>query len=186
MLVGFCGFAGAGKTTSIELLERRGHGLRVYVGEIVTAEVQRRKLPLTPASERLVRDELRQAEGMGALARRALPTIRSALSANRTVWVDAIYCAEERDIYCEAFSDRLATVGIETSLENRANRLSARNSRPLSLEDLEKRDRYEIERLGTADVMTAADYTLCNDGTLDELKLALDGLIGYLANRSGS
>lgn len=99
--------------------------------------------------------------------------------------MDAIYCAEESEIYREAFGNRLVTVAVETALEKRANRLSARTLRPLSPEDLEIRDRYEIELLGTAALMAAADYTLGNDGTLNELQQALDGFVGRSAGRSG-
>ncbi|RMB54628.1 dephospho-CoA kinase [Sphingomonas sp. PP-CE-3A-406] len=181
MLIGLCGLAGAGKTTAIEILQQHGHGMRVYVGAMVTAEVKHRGLPRTPASEKLVREELRSAEGMGALAQRALPWIHATLSTHRIALVDAIYCEAERDIYRAEFGQKFAMLAVATSVENRATRLSIRNLRPLSPDDLATRDRYEIERLGTTQVMDLADHTICNDGSLDEFEQALDHFIAAAA-----
>jgi dephospho-CoA kinase len=183
-LIGLCGLAGAGKTTAIDLLEQRGRGVRVYVGSVVTAEVNRRGLPRGAASEKLVREELRRSEGMDALAQRALPIIHGILAARQAALLDAIYCAEERELYRREFGQHLATVAIETSVTNRAARLSIRNQRPLSAAELEDRDRYEIERLGTATVMSEADHLLCNDSSLDEFEKALDELVGRLGGAS--
>lgn len=138
MLIGLCGLAGAGKTTAIEILQQHGHGMRVYVGAMVTAEVKRRDLPLTPESEKLVREELRSIDGKGALAQRALPWIHATLAAHRIALVDAIYCEAERDIYRAEFGQRFAMVAVETSVDNRAARLTVRNLRPLSTADLNR------------------------------------------------
>lgn len=184
-LLGLCGLAGAGKTTAIDLLEQRGRGVRVYVGAFVTAEVEKRGLPRGPASEKLVREELRLSEGMDTLARRALPTIHGILAAGRAALLDAIYCVEERDIYLLEFGKRLITVAIETSVQNRAARLSVRNQRPLGAAELEDRDQYEIKRLGTPVVMAEADHRLGNDGSLNEFEQTLDKFSGRLTGRSG-
>lgn len=148
-------------------------GVRVYLGAFVTAEVIRRGLPSVPASEKVVRDSLRQQGGMDALAMLALPTIHGILAAQRWALIDAVYCAEERMLYEREFGERLVTLALETSRFNRSQRLSLRNQRPLSLEELEERDRYELDRLGIARVMAGAHRTIGNDGTLPEFENAL-------------
>lgn len=179
-LIGLCGLAGAGKTTAIDLLERRGRGVRVYIGAFVTAEVERRGLPRGAVSERLIREEMRISEGMDALARRALPTIHGILATSGAALLDAIYCAEERDLYLREFGRRLVTVAVDTTVANRADRLSVRNQRPLSAAELADRDRYEINRLGIAGVMDRADHRLGNDGSLHEFEQTLDEFVGRL------
>ena len=173
MLIALSGLAGAGKTTAIADLERRGVGARVYVGAFVTAEVLRRGLPPTPACEKRVREELRVTEGMDALARRALPTIRGMLSAGRVALVDAIYCLEERDFYQAALGEELICLAVETSAAIRAARLALRNQRPLSAAELDERDRYELERLGMAAVLAGAGHRVPNDGGLEDFEQAL-------------
>jgi dephospho-CoA kinase len=185
-LIGLCGLAGAGKTTAIDLLEQRGRGVRVYIGAFVTAEVERRGLPPGAISEKQIREDLRVSEGMDALARRALPTIHSILAASRAALLDAIYCAEERDLYLQEFGNRLVTIAVDTSVANRAKRLSVRNQRPLSAFELAERDRYEIDRLGTAEVMDRAAHSLCNDGSLSEFEQTLNKLVGRLDGSPGA
>lgn len=180
MLIALSGLAGAGKTTAIAELERLGVGARVYVGAFVTSEVEARGLPATPACEKKVREDLRNNEGMDALARRALPTIQGMLSAGRVALIDAIYCVEERDFYQQHLGEHLTCLAVQTSAANRAARLSARNLRPLSPADLAARDRYELDRLGIAAVLEGAEHRLANDGSLDDLEQALRGFATLL------
>jgi dephospho-CoA kinase len=167
------GLAGAGKTTAIRLLERRGVGARLYVGALVTAEVERLGLEPGPASERRVRTELRARDGMDALARVALPNIKRAAEQG-AVLIDAVYCEEERSLYRQRFGADLAIVAIEAPAEVRAARLLARPERPMTVDELARRDALELGRFGLGQVLWSADRRIANEGTLDELERALE------------
>lgn len=176
MLIAVCGLAGAGKSTSVEMLEQLGQGARVYVGAFVTSEVERCGLPATPENERQVREQLRNADGMDALAKLAWPTIGAILEAGRVALVDAIYCIEELEFYHSSCAHRVSCIAIETTRREREFRLAQRALRPLNADALAKRDAFELGQLGLAKVMSEAQYSLSNDGSLDALKNALKTL----------
>jgi dephospho-CoA kinase len=176
MLIAVCGLAGAGKTTTVDLLEQLGKGARVYVGAFVTAEVERRSLPATPENERQVREELRRADGMEALAKLAWPTVGAILDAGRIALVDAIYCIEEFEFYRARCAHRLVRIAIETTRYERERRLAIRALRPLDADALSKRDTFELDNLGLARVMAEAEHSLTNDGSLDALENTLKAL----------
>jgi dephospho-CoA kinase len=124
MIIAVCGLAGAGKTTTLDILERRGAGAKVYVGSFVTAEVVRRGLEATSENERLVREELRASSGMAAMAQQAFPTIEGILNAGRVALVDAIYCVEEYEFYREHCSDRVIRIAVKAAKHERERRPS--------------------------------------------------------------
>ncbi|MER8665286.1 hypothetical protein NKH34_29765 [Mesorhizobium sp. M1148] len=171
--------AGAGKTTTLEILERLGEGARIYVGSFVTAEVARRGMAATPQNERLVREELRAFGGMAVLAQLAFPTINGIISAGRNALVDAIYCVEEYQFYLER-CDRVVRIAVETAKPERERRLAVRALRPLDADALTKRDEFEMSNLGLAGVMAAAEHRIINDGSLDDLERALLRIIDSL------
>jgi len=176
VLVAVCGLAGAGKTTTVDLLERLGRGVRVYVGAFVTAEVERRGLPASPGNEREVREDLRKQGGMDALARLALPTIRAIVSTGRVPLIDAIYCVEEYDLYKVSLDDAIVRLAITATKSERVQRLAARGLRPINADELTKRDAFEFDQLGLRAVISAAEHTIDNDGTLNDLEASLKRL----------
>ncbi len=58
----FVGMPGAGKSTLVEYLERKGIP-SVYFGGITLDEVKRQGLEINPENEKRVREELREREG---------------------------------------------------------------------------------------------------------------------------
>lgn len=176
MIIAVCGLAGAGKTTTLDVLERLGVGAKVYVGSFVTSEVVRRGLEATPENERLVREELRVASGMAAMAQLAFPTIVGILNAGRIALVDAIYCIEEYAFYKERCSESVIRIAVKAARHERERRLAARLLRPISADALNKRDEFELSQLGLADVMAAAEHTIVNEGSLNDIERTLQPL----------
>jgi len=170
VLIAAAGLAGAGKTTALTQLAAMGAGHYVYVGGIVSAEVERRGLSSCPDTERLVRAELRRTEGPAALASRAAPDLRRRLDAGETLLIDAICNPEEAAFYCATFADALVILALETPYALRAERLGARPVRPLSAEQLSARDSYELTQLDIGKVLGDADVTIDNGGTLEQLE----------------
>jgi dephospho-CoA kinase len=79
-LIAVTGLSGAGKTTAVNYLQKIGAGQKIYLGQVVLAEVRSRGMPPGPDSERAVRMDFRKQHGPAALAVLAGPQIRECLN----------------------------------------------------------------------------------------------------------
>jgi dephospho-CoA kinase len=179
VLLGLAGLAGAGKTTAIATLERFGFGRRHYAGQALRDEVQARGLALTADNERAVRSEMRERCGMDVFARLALPRLRDLL-AGGPVLLDSIYCMEERDLYQEAFGSCARVVAVRTSHATREGRLALSDDRPMTGEQLARRDALELGRFRLGEVIESANYSVANEGPLNEFEETLRSLLDHL------
>lgn len=173
------GMPGSGKTLCAQHL--KGHGyFQFRFGGIVVGEVERRGWPVTPENERIVREELRDNEGMDVMAKRALPLLREALETHQSIVIDGLYSFSEYKTLRGEFGDSMVVVAIFTPRHLRYRRLANRPERPLTAEEAERRDWQEIEKLEKGGSLAIADYTLLNVGEPDELLQKLDALIEKL------
>lgn len=167
-IIAIVGMAGAGKSEVSAVFEQGGY-TRVRFGDATDAELCKRGLPLNEANERLVREELRRELGMAAYAIVNLPRINSALKTSSVV-VDGLYSWEEYVSLKRRYGDALVTVAVVASPAVRKRRLAGRPHRPLSPQEVESRDRAEIEQINKGGPIAMADITLINEGTLEELQ----------------
>ncbi len=173
------GMPGVGKTLCAAHLRRRGlPGFRF--GQIVVDEVARRALPRTQESERIVREDLRAQEGMGAVARRALPVLRDMLCVSPLIIIDGLYSFEEYRLLQRELGATLLVIAVVSARQRRYARLGARPQRPLDAAAAEARDLREIVMLEKGGPIAMADYTLLNDGSPEALTAALDRLLRRL------
>ncbi len=175
MLIAVAGLSGAGKSTAVKHLQSRGVGQLVYVGAYVQAEVLNRGLAPTPENEQLVRQSLRDELGREALAKLVLADLQGRTQSD-TILLDAICVKEECDFYKSALCLSVVVIGVDASFEVRAERLAIRGNRPLTVDQLRQRDRFERENLRLEDVLAAADHRLTNENSLEAFKLTLDAL----------
>jgi dephospho-CoA kinase len=173
------GMPGAGKTLCAQHLAARGF-FQFRFGGIVEDEVKRRGLPVTPENERLVREEFRAQEGMDAIAKRALPHLRSGMQAHQTLIIDGLYSFSEYRLLRRELGEDMVVVAIVAARGLRYARLAARPIRPLTAHEAEQRDWQEIERLEKGGPIAIADYTLINDGSTEDLLNELDQLLAVL------
>ena len=179
------GMPGAGKTLCAAHLRRRGYpGFRF--GKIIVDEVARRGLPQTQESERIVREDLRAQDGMGAVARLALPTLQSLLQDTPVIVIDGLYSFEEYRLLQRELRATLLVIAIASARQQRYRRLGARPQRPLNPAEAEARDLREISALQKGGPIAIADHTLLNDGAPAALEAALDGLLRQLGLASGA
>lgn len=146
-------------------------------GSIVTGEVVRRGLPLTPGNERIVREEFRAKEGMDAIAKRALPYLRDLLSEHDLIVIDGLYSFSEYKLLNRDLDAELVVVAIVSDRKIRYARLNSRAERPLTFDEAEARDLAEIENLEKGGPIAIADYTLLNNGSPADLHAALDTVL---------
>jgi dephospho-CoA kinase len=173
------GMPGAGKTLCAKHLEAQGF-YQFRFGSIVTDEVLRRGLSLTPENERVVREEFRGNEGMDAIAKRALPHLQAAARTHLTIVIDGLYSFSEYKTLRHELGEDMIVVAIAAPRRLRYSRLAARPERPLTSEEAERRDWQEIESLEKGGPIAIADYTLTNNGVPDDLYRQLDSLLDAL------
>lgn len=170
------GMPGAGKTLCADHLRQRGYpGFRF--GQIVVDEVERRGLPRTQESERLVREDLRAQEGMGAIARLALPQLRALLQDEPVIFIDGLYSFSEYQLLRRELEVSLIVIAVVSARQQRYRRLNTRSQRPLDAAAAEARDLREITTLEKGGPIAIADFTLLNDSTPAALTAALDVLL---------
>ncbi len=179
------GMPGAGKTLCAEHLRQCGYpGLRF--GQIIVDEVERRGLPQTQDSERIVREDLRAQDGMGAVARLALPLLQEMLRSSPVIVIDGLYSFEEYRLLQRELGATLLVIAIVSARQQRYQRLGARPQRPLDPAAAEARDLREIVMLQKGGPIAIADHTLLNDNSPAVLTAALDGLLQQLGLAGGA
>jgi dephospho-CoA kinase len=185
MLLAFAGFGGAGKTSAIQYLEKQGLGRRVYLGDAVFEELDRRHLVRSPETEDAVRIELRSRLGAGAFAELKANAVTELISAGQCVFIDAIFAPEEYETLLNCCGQaRSVLIGIEASFDMRSRRVSARAGRGYTAEELRERDRTETEKLRTERVLEMAEFTIPNERSLDDFYLEVSALWRRIAGLS--
>jgi dephospho-CoA kinase len=170
---------GAGKSTAALAMEQLGF-FQFRFGGIVTDEVTRRGLPITPDNERTVREEFRAYDGMAAIAKRALPNLKDALTKWDCIVIDGLYSWSEYKLLQTDLGAELIVVAITCERAIRYARLANRPVRPLTSEEVRTRDWAEIENLEKGGPIAIADYTLTNNGVETDLLAKLDVLLRRL------
>jgi len=172
MIVGMCG---AGKSSIADYLKRRGWQV-IRFGEITMRELNARGLPNNEANERAIREELRKAHGSDVYAKLLLPRIKETLAVGPTA-IDGLYSWAEYKFLRQNLENQMHLVVVFTTRSIRYERLAHRPVRPLSSEEAELRDFAEIENLEKGGPIAMADYVVLNDGSEEELLLAVDRLL---------
>jgi len=176
MILALVGMTGSGKTEVSGYLSSLGVP-SIRFGQVVVDEVARRGWELNPMNERMVREELRAAEGMDVCARRSLPAIRKALEERPLVVIDGLYSWSEYKTLEAALGENLVLLLVYTSKETRYHRLKVRPERPLLFREAQERDITEIENVEKGGPIAFADYALLNDGTKADLYAGVDDLL---------
>lgn len=158
---------GSGKTEAVKHLVKLG-GQRVYFGQPTFDELKRRNWEVNEKNERIVREKFRKKLGMAAYAILCLPKVEDALKKG---WViaESLYSWEEYKVLKEKYGDNFKTLAIYAPLDKRIKRLRSRKVRPFTEEEVLSRDYAEIEKLNVAGPIAEADFTIVNDGMLEDL-----------------
>ncbi len=166
-VIGIVGLPGSGKSEAATVARELGLPV-VTMGDIVRQETEARGLDPT-ADHGRVAQELREEEGLAAIADRALPAIREARADSDVVVIDGIRSGAEVERFEEVFGEEFTLVAITASDELRAERLAVRN-RDSGAEEggetLADRDERELG-FGLRDAMDDADVTIENDASLE-------------------
>lgn len=177
-VVSIVGMAGAGKTEVASVFEKHGFK-RIRFGDVTDEEIKKRGLTLNEASECLVREQLRQEQGMDAYAKLNLARIDEALK-YADVAIDGLYSWEEYIFLKEYYGPNFYVVAVWSTPETRYARLTGRQNRSLTLEEAISRDREEIEEIKKGGPIAMADFTIINESSLQELRKQTEKVIAGL------
>ncbi len=179
-IISIVGMAGAGKSEVARLFEERGF-TRIRFGALTDHEIVKRGLGLSEKNERQIREELRREHGMAAYAKLNLPDIESALQSGPVV-IDGLYSWEEYLFLKERFGTGFVVIAVWASPLTRYHRLAHRRERPLIPEDAASRDKAELENMNKGGPIAMADFTLTNEGSMEDLIERVDRTIQRVAN----
>jgi dephospho-CoA kinase len=173
----FVGMPGAGKSTLVEYLGQKSVPA-VYFGGITVNEVKRRGLEVNEANEKVVREELRAAEGPGVMAQRIIPQIEQLFADGQRIAVaDGLYSWTEYKIFKEQFGDNAIIIAVVAPRQARHDRLKDRPIRPLTDKEVASREYAEIENLEKGGPIANADYFIVNDSTPKTMIGKLDAIL---------
>jgi dephospho-CoA kinase len=176
-VVALVGMPGAGKSSGVDYLMKRGFP-SVYFGGITIDEVKARGLEVNEANEKIVREDLRAKEGPGVMADRVIAKIEELYQqGHKKVVADGIYSWTEYKIFKGKFNSQAVIIAIAAPRKLRHERLANRPERPLTDEEVTAREYAEIENIEKGGPIANADYTIVNDSTPEKLLKDLDKIL---------
>lgn len=180
-LITFVGMPGAGKSSCVDYLKEKKGWPFVYFGGITLEEIKRRGLEVNEKNEKFVREDIRAKEGKDAYAKRIVEQVEKMVDKGvKTIIVDGLYSWTEYKVFKERFGDKALIIAVAAPRKVRHARLANRPDRPLSEEDVSKREYAEIENIEKGGPIANADYTIANNGSTEEMLKKVDELLTEL------
>ena len=182
-IIAFVGLPLSGKSTASRIAEDMGIPV-VVMGDVVREEVRRRGLELTDRNAGRVATELRQGEGMDAIAKRCIPKIRRKLEEKGVVVIDGIRGIAEVERFKREFGDDFVLINIEAPADVRFERAVRRKRADdvRTVEELKNRDERELS-WGMGDAIKMADITVENAGNMEDFEEKIRALLRHFLPR---
>jgi len=142
----------------------------VRMGDVVWEEVRRRGQTITEANVAKVANELREKEGLGAIAKRCIPVIKAKGKDKRAVAVDGIRGVAEVNEFRRAFGKNFHLIVVRAGEQTRYSRIASRGrvDDAGTWERFREKDRREGD-WGLEEAIALTDFTIVNEGTIEEL-----------------
>jgi dephospho-CoA kinase len=177
----FCvvGMPGSGKGTVSDYMAKKYHGIVIHSGDVIRAEVRRRKLPYTSESDLKVAQWFHEKGRQKLLAKRVWDVLKHS---RKSILVEEGFRSLEATRELERLArHRCIIIATVCPFKVRAARLAKRKrfAAGESLSYLRQRDRDELRR-GVGAVMKAADYRISNSGTQKQTEKHIDVLMKRL------
>jgi dephospho-CoA kinase/8-oxo-dGTP pyrophosphatase MutT (NUDIX family) len=182
MIIGITGTDGAGKGTVVEYLKTKGF-THYSARELIVAEIERQGLPVSRNQMRLTANEMRAAQGNEYVIKESYKRATKAGVTNAVI--ESLRATAEAE-YLKAQGGILLAVDAEQAV--RYERVQARRSESdqvtfeqfVEHEELEKND-PDPNGMQKAKVIAMADYTITNDGTVEELEAQVERFLEAFA-----
>ena len=174
LVFAFVGAPAAGKTEAASVAKEFDIPV-ITMGEVIREELRKRGLPLNDKNAGRVANELREREGLDAIAKRCIPLIKeekkTAGKNKKVVVVDGIRGIAEVETFKKEFGPHFVLVRVDAPLQLRYERIKTRGRGDdlLSLKEFENREEREFG-WGMEEAMKKADKVIKNEGSLEEFK----------------
>lgn len=178
-LLAIVGMSGSGKSVVVDHLTEKGIP-KVYFGGMIYKEMERRGIERTPdgESEKHFREMIRETEGKDWVVRQVIEETKGLIAAGqKRVVLDGLYSWTEYKALKHEFPGELTVLAVVVPKALRHKRVAKRPDRPFNAEQIQERDRSEIENLEKGGPIAMADYYVLNDGSVAELHTALDKIL---------
>jgi dephospho-CoA kinase len=174
-ILAFVGLAGSGKSSAVEYLTQKGYP-KIYFGGIMYSEMK--KAGIEPGDwepEQKFREELREKEGKGVIAKFAIQEAHDLIrNGQRHIIMDGLYSWSEYKVLKHEFPGEMTVVAIVTPKHLRYRRMAERPKRPMTARQVDERDWAEIENLEKGGPIAIADHYIVNDGDIEKLHTQID------------
>ncbi len=173
------GMSGSGKSVVVDHLTELGFP-KVYFGGMIYKEMEKRGIERTPdgESEKHFREMIRETEGKDWVVRQVIEEAKGLISAGqKRVVLDGLYTWTEYKILKKEFPGQISVLAVVVDKAIRHKRVGKRPDRPFNTEEIQERDRSEIENLEKGGPIAMADYYILNNSGVDELKAGVDEVL---------
>ena len=179
-IVAFVGLTGSGKSTAVDYMTEKGYP-KVYFGGVILQAVKDAGLEVNAENEKYIREKLRQDEGKDVVVNRIVKQINDLVSAGQhRIIADGLYTWTEYKIMKQEFPGELSVIAVVTPKHLRKRRMADRPVRPLTSNEVDKRDWAEIENIEKGGPIAIADYFVHNDKDLEHLQKQLDDALDHI------
>lgn len=183
-IIAVTGMCGSGKSEVVNYLQKKLNWPKIYLGEATFERMEKDGLTLNYLNERLTREKIRQELGMGAYALLALPKVRKLLKTHDNIILESLYSWAEYRIFQKKYPEYFKVIAAFASPAIRFERMMKRkNERPMkNKKEFITRDFSEIEGTDKGGPIARADFTVINEGSLNNLHKQIDKIIHNLQN----
>lgn len=179
-IIAFVGLTGSGKSAAGDYVVEKGYP-KVYFGGVIYDAMREAGVEITPKSQQIFREEIREKEGKDFAVKRIIKQIHDLIEAGQhRIIADGVYSWTEYRALKHEFPGEITVIAVVTPKKLRYWRLSHRPERPFTKNEAIERDRTEIENLEKGGPIAMADYFLMNDGDLDNLYEQVDQVLNEI------
>ncbi len=173
-LVIISGMPGAGKSELADAFCRAGIPV-IIMGDVVREEAVSRGLDPNPDNTKKVMLDLREKEGLGAIAIHCLGKLNSTDS--NVVVIEGCRSIHEIDVF-DDYAENVTVISVHASPLTRFERLLARGRRdaPPDWDTFKERDLREIS-VGVGGVIALSDVMILNENTIEELRKVSERIV---------
>lgn len=172
------GMKGSGKSEIIKYLQDKYGWPKIYVPQALFDEIEKRGMPLNWESEKYMREHLRREHGKGVFGKLARPKIAELLKENDVILLESLYGWDEYKNIKKDYPEIFKTIVAYATPPTRLSRLQHREHRPVSsMQELQDIEWHEIEATDKGGPIAIADYTIINEGTIEEFHNQIDNIL---------
>ena len=176
-IIAVVGMSGSGKSVIVDHLTDKGYP-KVYFGGMILKEMEKRGIEITAENEKNFREMIREQEGKDWVVKQVIAEIKDLINAGqKRIVLDGVYSWTEYKMIKREFPGIVTFLAVMTTKKVRYARVAKRVVRPLNTQEIQDRDRAEIENLEKGGPIVASDYFVLNNGTMDDLKARVDEVL---------